>query len=425
VAKIQAKCPDPSVVALDFNSPCAGTATQASLTTCAVGIDRDRVGRMIVTEFGQGPTGLTALAKHITDTNDCVHGPLSPRAPNDYLLENAQIRVVVQDIQRNLFGIGQFGGQIIDADLNRGNPNLERDNFEEWATAINLENVAHYTNLTVINDGSDGQAAVLRATGVDDTLDFLNPSSTVAGLGFNLPASADDQDLPVEVSTDYILEPDVNYVRVETTVTNIGASGYAIFLGEFLNGSGQVNLFQPVNGFGGPLVIAPCPTAAANPCNFVAYSGYNGGSGVSYAYVHEIPGSSTFTTSGVTVPVLGTNVALALVGFAGPNFPLAASGSPGDSVTIKRWFVIGDGSVSSLTDARNQIQTIGTGTIAGNVTLGGSPVAGAQVSVLGILADAPVSTGKNVVTQALTDATGHYSLTVAPGAYTVEAAIDG
>src|SRR5262245_19976721 len=293
ITKIQAKCPDPSVVALDFNSPCAGTSTGAGLTTCATGIDRDRVGRMIVTEFGQGPTGLTSLAKKITDTNDCVRGPLSRCRANDYLLENARIRVVVQDIQRNLFGIGQFGGQIIDADLNRGNPALERDNFEEWSTAINLENVAHYTNLTIINDGSDGQAAVLRATGVDDTLDFLNPSSTVAGLGFNLPASADDQDLPVEVATDYILEPDVNFVRVETTVTNIGATGYPIFLGEFLNGSGQVNLFQPVNGFGGPLVTAPCPTTAANPCNFVAYSGYKGGSGVSYAYVHEIPGTST------------------------------------------------------------------------------------------------------------------------------------
>src|SRR5262245_48876387 len=249
VAKIHAKCPDPSVVALDFNSPCAGTATQASLTTCAVGIDRDRVGRMIVTEFGQGPTGLTALAKHITDTNDCVHGPLSRCRANDYLLENARIRVVVQDIQRNLFGIGQFGGQIIDADLNRGNPALERDNFEEWSTAINLENVAHYTNLTIINDGSDGQAAVLRATGVDDLLDFLNPSSVLAGFGLVLKDAINDKDLPIEIQTDYILEPGTNWVRVHTTVVNTGAAPLEMFFGEFLNGSGQVHLFQPAYGF--------------------------------------------------------------------------------------------------------------------------------------------------------------------------------
>ena len=269
---------------------------------------------------------------------------------------------------------------------------------------------------------------VLRATGVDDLLDFLNPSSTVASLGFNLPAQVDDKDLPVEIQTDYILEPGANWVQIHTTVVNTGGTAFNIYLGEYLNGSGQVYLFQPVNGFGSPLVTAPCPNTASNPCNFVAYSGYKGGDGVSYGYVHEVPGSSTFSTSGVTVSLLGRSVALALVGFdGGPNFPLAASGNPGDSVTIDRWFVVGDGSVASITDARNQFQTIGTGTVSGNVTLGGSPVAGAQVVVLGSIAaaEAPGSTTRNVVTEALTDALGNYTLTLPPGAYTIQAARDG
>jgi len=63
---------------------------------------------------------------------------------------------------------------------------------------------------------------VIRATGIDDLLDFLNPSSTVASLGFNLPAQVDDTDLPIEIQTDYILEPGANYVRVRTTVVNLG-----------------------------------------------------------------------------------------------------------------------------------------------------------------------------------------------------------
>lgn len=426
--KILAKCPDTSVVALTFDKPCTGASTGAGLAACAVGTHRDRANRMIVLEFGQGASGGAAILRQISDaTADCVRGPQSRCRANDYLLENDRIRVVVQDLGRDLFGIGQFGGQIIDADLNRGNHALERDSFEEWTTSINIEGVAHYTNLTIINDGSDGQAAVLRATGVDDLLDFLNPSATVASFGFNLPATVDDQDIPVEVQTDYILEPGANYVRVKTTVTNTGGSPFSIFFGEYLNGSGQLNTFQPVNGFGGPLVTAPCPVTASNPCNFVAYAGYGTGAGVSYGYVHDVPGSSTFTTSGVTVPLLGQNVALALVGVSGANFPLQASGFPGDAISFDRWLVVGDGTVSSVTDTRNQIQTVGTGTIAGTVTLGGNPVAGAQVAVLGSLAgsEAPALTGKNVLTQAVTDGAGQYSLTVAPGAYTVEAAIDG
>jgi len=436
VGKIQAKCPDPQVAALGLGKPCTGTSTGTGLTACATGTHRDRADQLLVVEYGQGATGGSALAKLITDTSDCVKGPMSRCRANDYLLQNDKIRVVVQSIQRDLFGIGQFGGQIIDADLNRGNPALERDNFEEFSMSINIENTAHYTALTLINDGSDGQAAVLRATGVDDLLDFLNPSSTVASIvPINLPAALDDKDLPIEIQTDYILEPGANYVRVETTITNIGATAYGIYLGEFLNGSGQLYLFQPVNGFGGPLVTSPCPVTASNPCNFVAYAGYQslggpspGGQGVSYGYVHDVPGSSTFSTSGVTVPLLGKSVALTLVGLdGGANFPLAASGNPGDSVSVDRWFVVGDGSVSSISDTRNRIQLIGTGTVTGNVTLGGSPVANAQVTVLGSLApsEAPGSTGKNVVTQALTDGAGNYALTLAPGSYNLIAAIDG
>ena len=65
------------------------------------------------------------------------------------------MRVVVQDIQRNLFGIGQYGGQIIDGDLVRMS-GPDRDNFEEWSISLNIESTAHYTTLTILNDGSNG-----------------------------------------------------------------------------------------------------------------------------------------------------------------------------------------------------------------------------------------------------------------------------
>ncbi len=434
LAKITGKCPDASVAALAFGAPCTGAATGAGLSACLVATHRDAANQLIVVEYGQSATGGAAVATQITNpAAECVRGPLARCRAGDYLLENDKIRVVVQDVQRNLFGIGQFGGQIIDADLNRGNPALERDNFEEWSTAINVENTAHYTTLTIINDGSDGQAAVLRATGPDDLLDFINPSSVLAGFGIVLKPAVNDRDLPVEVQTDYVLEPGTNWVRVRTTVVNTGAAPLEMFFGDFLNGSGQVHLFQPAYGFGGPLATASCPATAPNPCNFVAYSGYKNATGVSYGYVHDKPGSSSFTTAGVTVPLLGAEVTQALINqpVEPTDFDLAAAGNPGDSFTVDRWFVVGDGSVSAISDARNQIQGIATGTLEGTVTLGGSPVAGVEVTIQGSLADSPqngplwMATSRNIVTSALTDAAGQYRLTLAPGNYTVAANLDG
>ena len=428
--KIGGFCPDAAVAGLPFGAPCTGVTTSNHLVGCLVGSHDDGVDRLVVTEYGRGPGGV-ANVKQVTDAPaECVKGPLSRCRNGDYLLANDKVRVVVQSIQRNILNVGQYGGQIIDADLVRAPGDPDRDNFEEWATAINIENAAHYTDLTIINDGSDGQAAILRATGVDDLLDFVNPSSVVADFGFAFPASANDNDLPVEIQTDYILEPGRNWVRVETTVKNTGAAPFSVFFGEYIGGSGQVETFQAGYGFGEPLVGASCPVAAANPCNFIAYGAYGEATGLSYGYVHDVPGSSSFSTAGVTVPLLGAETVLALIGSAAQNFPLAASGNPGDSITLTRWFVVGDGSVASIVDARNQFQYLGAGRIEGTVLVGGVPAPGIRVSVLGNTSQGPgVGLGapmtRNVVTQGVTDALGHYSLTVVGGSYNIVAGENG
>ncbi|MBY0280176.1 CehA/McbA family metallohydrolase [Candidatus Binatia bacterium] len=428
--KIGGFCPDAAVAGLAFGAPCTGVTTSNHLVGCLVGSHDDGVDRLVVTEYGRGPGG-TASVKLVTNSaTECVKGPLARCRNGDYLLANDKVRVVVQSIQRNVLNVGQFGGQIIDADLVRAPGDPDRDNFEEWATSINIENTAHYTDLTIINDGSDGQPAILRATGVDDLLDFVNPSSVVADFGFPFPASANDTDLPVEIQTDYILEPGRNWVRVETTVQNTGAAPFSVFLGEYLGGSGQIETFQSGYGFGEPLVGASCPANATNPCNVIAYGAYGEATGLSYGYVHEVPGSSSFSTAGVTVPLLGVETVFALIGSATQNFPLAAAGNPGDSITLTRWFVVGDGSVSSIVDARNQFQYLGAGRIEGTVQVGGVPAEGVRVSVLGNTSQGPgvglgAPASRNVVTQAVTDALGHYALTVAGGSYNVVAGDDG
>lgn len=432
IEKVQDKCPDPVAVAELFGAACTAAGDADSVAACGTCTGDSNADDLIVVQHGTGSIGGGATAAEITDNADCIGGQQSRCQVGDFLIANDEIRVVVQSVQRNyLGGIGQFGGQIIDADLVRTIGD-DRDSFEEWSVSLNIESTAHYTSVNVLNDGSNGGPAIIRATGVDDILDLLNPSSVIADFGFVLPPSANDNDLPVTVQTDYILEPGARNVRVETTVLNTSGAAIDIFFGEFLNGSSQVELFQTGYGFGEPLLASPCSNNQCNRVgNMVAYSGELNSDGVSYAYVSETLGTSTFSTSGVTVPQLGIDILLALIGVATPNWELAANGQPGDSMTFTRHFFVGDGSVASVVDARNVEQCVPFGTVTGTVDVGGSPVAGADVAILGVPANGPGGAGlhpnlsRNVVTHARTDAAGNFSMTVPPGTYNLVANLDG
>ncbi len=433
---IRAACPGSVTAGMAFGGACEGQTETDAVAACGGCTVARQAESLTLIQHGSSARGGTAAAKRIAAPHeDCVGGPLSRCRTNDYLLKNDRIRVVVQDVQRNLFGVGQYGGQIIDADLVR-NGGPDRDNFEEWSISLNIESTAHYTDLAIVNDGSNGGPAVLRASGVDDLLDFINASSVVAGFGAPFPAGANDLDIPVSVTTDYILEPGTNYVRVETTVRNLGPSALPIFFGEYMNGSGQLELFQPGYGFGEPLVASTCPKNKPNLCNFIAYAGEDEADGVSYGYVHEIPGSSAFTRDGVTVPQLKVEVLLALIGAAAPPFTLQPAGDPAEALTLTRYFVVGRGAVSDISDARNEIQCLPTGRLEGTVTAAGSPAVRADVAVLGDPIDGPGFDGapgtprtghltRNVVTHARTDDAGRYALTLPPGEYDVVANLDG
>jgi hypothetical protein len=360
---------------------------------------------------GQAPA---AVAKVITDSQDLIEGPMSRGRIGDFLLANSEIQVVIQNVQRNLLNVGQFGGQIIDADLVRQPEDPERDNFEEWAFGINIENTAHYTSVSIVNDGSDGQPAVIRATGPDDLLDWINPSSMVADRGFTLPTAFDDVDLPLQITTDYILAPDAKFVRVETTVRSTDTTQQVnTLLSDYLAGSGQVEVFQPGYGFGEPLATTSCAL-----CDLVAWNGFGQAEGVSYGYIHDIANSTTSTSDGVSVSLLGASL-LSWIGISPPNYAI----NPQSQVTVARYFAVGD-SLGSIVDIRNQVLGLSTGTVSGTVTRGGQPVEGVDVVVLGSVASGP-GTQKNVVSYYRTDVNGTYQGTLPAGNYTLQANLDG
>jgi hypothetical protein len=137
-----------------------------------------------------------ARARQITDPDDLIEGPLAHGRVGDWLIENPYVRFVVQDVnQRDMYSVGGFGGNVIDLEL-KSNPG--NDNFIEIQPMLNVETVVNATTMEVVNDGQDGTTAILRACGPDDLLDFVNPSSQIAGFGQSIPPNLDDNDQTVD-----------------------------------------------------------------------------------------------------------------------------------------------------------------------------------------------------------------------------------
>ncbi len=365
-----------------------------------------------------------ASAREASSEADLLSGPLARGVVGDYVLENDKLRVIIQRPGRRWFGVGSYGGNIIDVSAQQADGSFLPDHMEEFVTGINIENTPNYTDVSVVNDGANGGAAVICASGPDDLLDYVNASSIIRGLGFVFPDSADDRDLPIEIETCYRLEAGHDYITMDTTVRNRDDAALDIYLVEYLNGSGQVEAFQTQAGFGEPFFTAACPAeqwvgcaaGRCDPCNLLAYSGVDGAAGVSYGLIHEVPGSSSISTSGVNVLVLGYAAASLVLG-APPNFTVPAAGE----LSLRRYFAVGDGSVASIAAIRNDIFGYDAGTLSGSVTSAGEALVGAQVAVYQDQGGASLF----VAGHDRTDSQGRYKLDLPPGNYQVRANREG
>ena len=394
-------------------APSTHTSTEAPTATPTEPPTASATPSSTATATVTATTPPRAVARRITDEADLISGPLADGRVGDYLLANDVARFIIQDApQRDLYSVGAFGGNIIDVEL-IGHPGL--DNFLEIQPAVQIETVINAQSVEIVNDGADGQAAVIRTCGPDDVLDFVNPSTIIEDIGgLQFPAVADDQDYDVEGCTEYSLEVGKPYVKMVTTIMNDADTDLGLFVGDYINAAGEVEQWTSAG--------AGIGEALTGIHGVISYIGFGEATGVDYSHVtvpvpgSPIPGSSFFTAAGVSY-VMQSNTVINVILGAPPNFIVPAHGS--NSYT--RYFGVGDGSGGNGIDIENEVKGLTSGTVRGCVLIGDQPGTAARVSI-GPVTDGAIA---SVATTFVTDDDGCYYGTLAPGEYGVVAARGG
>lgn len=239
----------------------------------------------------------------------------------DIVLENALVRFVIRTGPEGHALLGLAGGGLVDA-LQDGGPDLLR----EFQPLVSF-NVVRPDTIEVVAAGADGEA-VARVSGVPVPHPVLE--SMIPGIP-----------LDATVIQEYRLAPDQAWLRLRTRVRPIGGGELEIIPGDLQMLGGEARPFVPGSASGDQAGIS-------GP--FFAVSG----GGASFAYV-------------VRGGVGGLEVGGSEIFLAGAMFATDT-----EEAVFERFFVVGDGSVSSVAGIAYELRGDAWAEVAGRVLVAGA-----------------------------------------------------
>jgi hypothetical protein len=192
--------------------------------------------------FAEGcPVPGRATAREIGDQNAHMEGPDALGGVGDFLLMNELSAFIIQGPE--LKSYYDYPGTPIDAVALEGCAQDGLERFSEMGFLIGEANVGDFAQSTLrifkgesfelINDGSDGEAAVLRVSGVDDF--FMLIESTLIRQSFeDGTPKGRSEPMGVAMHVDYILEPDSPVLRMELVAENQTDHSVPILLGSIV-----------------------------------------------------------------------------------------------------------------------------------------------------------------------------------------------
>ncbi|UCD85847.1 MAG: CehA/McbA family metallohydrolase [Deltaproteobacteria bacterium] len=287
-----------------------------------------------------------SIAKLITNPELRMEGPDALGGQGDYLLMNEHAAFIIQGVD-HIKTYYYYGGTPIDAVALEGCSQAGPERFEEMGLAVGLFDLNNPLDATlrafrgysveVINDGSDGQAAVVRVYGTDDFF-WLIELELIGMLSaeYNLPKSLSDT-MELDIYIDYILPPDSSALQIETNIHNTSdevkeiLSGAALFFGDTSIDPIELKKYhqqlQNAEGLLG-LLLDDVPV------------------GVPWMVASRGDGAWSFAMKDANLGmghISGVTAALDADQILEGSIPLAPDGQDGDTVTSTYFFSVGGG----------------------------------------------------------------------------------
>lgn len=332
-----------TLLSLALLAGCAGTKSGGSAADTN---DKPAADLTVRLEAGETRAGV------ITDEAALFGGISAEGKSGDFKIYNSKVQFIIQAAGDSNYYVG-YGGSVVDADVVRADGSIGQDVIDDASTMIGLGRMFSADTVEVIADGSDGSAAIIRATGGVAPLRLLTGT---------LESSALIPERDVSVITEYTLQPDAHLLEVQSTISWKDIKT-PIQLADFMFMSADVT--QPYQQYSGLSTEVPD-----------AY-GWNAIIGQR----HEI---AVAVLQGEEIGTFSSNTVLEALGDLGP---LLMGSNPnqqledGDVVIWNRYVGVGH-DIASMTDEWHARRGDATETLGGTVTSGGSPVAGVRVHFL-------------------------------------------
>ncbi|MBL8951165.1 MAG: PHP domain-containing protein [Myxococcaceae bacterium] len=239
----------------------------------------------------------------------------------------------------------------------------------------------------VMNDGSKGGYAVIRATGPDALNDYLNLPGVISSMIGGAALAVDPNTaLPLRVTTYYVLSPSESRVRMLTAFCNDGKENVVVAMGDLFEQGGSTELFNPTGCTNGLGLASGC---LVDPYPWFAFQGDGVAYGLrSYKFTDPKtpePQSAMIGFSGVVGTLSGGKDqagVLTWLDTAAPSRPAAFGIREAESRRYVRDLLIG----RDLADLSSQLLALdndGKGRLSVNVTNpDGTPAAAARVAVI-------------------------------------------
>jgi hypothetical protein len=387
------------------------------------------------TELIGGKRALADVEAAPRDATDLIGGTRATGANGDFKLTNGVIHAIIQNVGTSR-GFGSFGGSLIDIDLVRdGNASPTagvngNDYFTEMFPAFFLT-ALEPSEVKVLNDGTDGAAAVIRVSGKSGA--FISLVKSFTGLV--------DPTVPLDFTCDYVLEPGKQYLKIVVTITNNSTQdaswglkvpfGFVTLLGEgqrlFVPGEAGFDMrFHLEDVYKRPAALDALPGEVTNMWA-------TEGDGVSYAFVPGLhPAGSYLENKPMYYPTAKKDsmlIPIASSSFLGTYFAKAPDAllKGGGTYSYTAYLAVGSGDVASVQKVVYEMRDVTVrsngrefvnrdtqpyGTISGQVreekTL--QPLPGVSVVL--------IDQDGNYVSQATSQKNGVWTAPVPPGKYT-------